>query len=74
MREIFVVDSAANLPPRLEAGEHAAGRQPGASPQDLRLWLLQGAPQTTASFVFLGFLVKTFPKKISFHLGLLGLC
>jgi hypothetical protein len=34
---------AANLPPRLEAGEHAAGRQPGASPQDLRLWLLQGA-------------------------------
>ena len=34
---------AANLPPRLEAGEHAAGRQPGALPQDLRLWLLQGA-------------------------------
>ncbi|ONM17433.1 Serine/threonine-protein kinase SRK2A, partial [Zea mays] len=33
----------ANLPPRLEAGEHAAGRQPGASPQDLRLRLLQVA-------------------------------
>lgn len=33
---------AANLPPGPEAGEHAAGRQPGASPQDLRLRLLQG--------------------------------
>jgi hypothetical protein len=32
----------ANLPPGFEAGEHAAGWQPCAAPQDLRLWLLQG--------------------------------
>jgi hypothetical protein len=30
------------LPPGLEAGEHSAGRQPGATPQDLRLRLLKG--------------------------------
>jgi len=38
----FCSDSPANLPPGLEAGEHAAGWQPGAAPEDLRLWLLQG--------------------------------
>jgi hypothetical protein len=37
------VGFAANLPPRPQAREHAAGRQPGAPPQDLRLRLLQGA-------------------------------
>ena len=41
--EIIIRDGfAANLPPGFEAGEHAAGRQPGAPPQDLRLRLLQG--------------------------------
>ena len=46
---------AANLPSRPEAGEHAAGRQPGAPPQDLRLRLLQGA---VLSLLIGGFLPK----------------
>jgi hypothetical protein len=32
---------AGRVPPRPEAGQHAAGRQRPAAPEDLRLWLLQ---------------------------------
>lgn len=34
---------AGRVPPRPEAGEHAAGRPASAAPQNLRLWLLKGA-------------------------------
>lgn len=35
--------------PRHQAGEHAAGQQPAASGQNLRLWLLQGKDQSAAA-------------------------